>query len=249
MVPRTDEAVACKQLIAKPGHAGGQRAPVLVDFAVNGVEPDGNFRQLDRNGIQVHAKHIAVSQIHAHLLQLLRVVVVRYAKPQLRLFALQVGFGELIDGLVQECSAAHGRLANGERKYVVGILNTAAAQQLFERIFDQAFGQHLRGVVASGFLPVTPRQTVDEATPLMLAQHAVPRVVGVENSLILLVVVQAISRNKPGIVEQICAVDFSTAWPAEVDSFVAVVARFHILIAFVIAGGDTSFLGGGLDFV
>jgi hypothetical protein len=64
---RADEAVAGKQLVAEPGHAGGlerQRVAVLVlrRLAVDGVEPQGHLGQLHRHRVQVHAEDVAVGE-------------------------------------------------------------------------------------------------------------------------------------------------------------------------------------------
>ena len=210
LMARTDQAVAGKQLVAKPGHAGGfdgQRVAVRVlrGFAINGVEPQRHLGQLHRHRVQIDPIDIAVGQVHAHFLQLLRVVVVRDALAQLSLFALQVGFGQLVDGFVQKRGAAHGRLTHGEGQDVIGALDAAACQQLFEGVLDQAAGQHLGGVVTGAFLPVTPGQAVDEATFAVLAQLAVAGIVLVIDALVFLVVGQVAGRHKPGVFKQIRA--------------------------------------------
>ena len=81
-----DQAVAGKQLVLKPGHAGLTRGAVFgLVLAIDGVEPQRYLGQLHRHRVQVNAEGIAVGQVHAHLPQLARVGLVRDAPTQLGL--------------------------------------------------------------------------------------------------------------------------------------------------------------------
>ncbi|MDN5871468.1 MAG: hypothetical protein L0H73_12190, partial [Nitrococcus sp.] len=93
------------ELQAEPGHeaVGGQ-----------GVEPQGDFRQLHRHRVQVHPEDVVVGEIHLDLLLLGGVVLLRDALAARALHQRQVLVRKRIDGLVQERGAAHGRLADGE---------------------------------------------------------------------------------------------------------------------------------------
>ena len=121
------------------------------------------------------------------------------------MLALQVGFGQLVDGFVQKGGAAHGGLADGQAQDVVGAFDALAAKQLLERVLDQAAGEHLRGVVAGAFLAVAPGQAVDEAAARVAAQHLMAGVVAVIDTLVFLVVGQAAGRDEPGVFKQISA--------------------------------------------
>ncbi|MEI7928826.1 MAG: hypothetical protein WCH40_09770, partial [Verrucomicrobiales bacterium] len=54
-----DEAVAGEELVAEPRHAGGQWSAVGVLLTVDGVQPERDLGQLDRDRIQIHAEHVA----------------------------------------------------------------------------------------------------------------------------------------------------------------------------------------------
>ena len=133
--PGADERVAADQLGAEPGHKGA-----LVD----GVQPQGDLGQFHRGGVEVHAVDVVVGEEHLHLLQFPGIVLVGQGLAGFLLFAVQVGAGQLVDRLVEEGGAAHGRLAHGEREDLVRGL---VLEQFLEGVFHQALGEHLRGVV------------------------------------------------------------------------------------------------------
>ena len=246
LVARAYQAVARKQLVAKPRHARGQGlAGGGVLLAINGVEPQRDFGQLHGHGVQVHAKHVAVGQVHAHFLQLLRVLVVGDAGFELGLFALQIGLGQLVHGFVQEGGAAHGGLADGEGENVVGLLHAAVflVQQFFQGVLHQALGEHLRGVVAGAFLPVAARQAVDKAAFGVHAQLAAAVVV-VVHLFVVAVVVNAAAGHEPGVFQQVGAA-VGVARFAGGGGF----GFFFAVVTFIIAGGGAGFFGRGFDFV
>ena len=235
LMARANEAVAGKELVAKPRHAGGQGLAVVVLLAIDGVEPDGHLGQLDGHGVQVHAEHVAVGQVHAHLLQLLRVLVVGDAGFELGLLALQVSLGQLVDGFVQERGAAHGGLAHGEGEDVVGLFDAAVflVEQFFEGVLHQALGEHLGGVVAGAFLPVAARQAVDEAAFGVHAQLAAA-VFYVVDLFVVFVVVDAAAGDEPGVLQHVGVRVAGAGGAPGVGAVAGVIAAVCVVIAFVV---------------
>lgn len=99
------------QLITEPGHKG---------IATDGVEPERDFGQLDRYRVQVDAEHVVIGDIHLHPLQLAGVAILRNAFALGLLLVVQIGFGQLVDGFVQEGRTAHRRLADGQMQDSIG---------------------------------------------------------------------------------------------------------------------------------
>ena len=98
--------------------------------------------------------------MHLHPLEFLLVRLVGDALAELLLLAGQVRLGELVDRLVQERRAAHGGLTHRQVEDVIGA--ELVGEPLLQGVLHQALGEHLRGVVAGGFLPVAPGHAVDE---------------------------------------------------------------------------------------
>jgi len=80
---RADQAVAGEKLVAQPWHPCWAREATLAWFAlaIDRVEPQRHFGELDCNRVQVRAEYVAIRKVHANLLQLARIVFVRNARP------------------------------------------------------------------------------------------------------------------------------------------------------------------------
>lgn len=107
----TDEGVSAGELEAEPGDESS---------FVDGVEPEGDFREIDGGGVEIDAEDVVVGDEHFHLLALLGVVVVRDGDAGFLLLSLEVGFGELVDGFVGKCSGTDGHFANGQAEDFIG---------------------------------------------------------------------------------------------------------------------------------
>ena len=125
----------------------------------NGIEPQRHFGQLYGHGVEVHAEHIVVGNVHLHALAFGGVGVVGDGLAGLLLSGLQVGFGQLVDGFVQKGRTAHGRLADGELQ---DFIRRLAGQDFPQGMLDQAAGEHIRRVIAGGFFAGATGQAVDE---------------------------------------------------------------------------------------
>ena len=166
---------------------------VLVDA----VEPQGYFRELASDRVEVHPEHVAVGDVVLRLLQLVGVLGVRDALVPLALAAVEVVLRELVDRFVEERGGAHRGLADGE------VENTArrhfVRDQLLEGVLDDAPGEALRGVVARGLLPVAPREAVDE--PALAVDLELPQAAGapLEYAFLLAVLVELAEGHEPGV--------------------------------------------------
>ena len=109
----------------------------------------------------------------------------------LALLAVEVGFGELVDGFVGERAAAERHLADGQVEDVVGFL---VLEQFLEGVLDDALGQDFGRVVGGGFLAVAPGEAVDECAFLVFLERAV----GVEDFFVLLVFRQVFAAYEEG---------------------------------------------------
>ncbi len=145
------EGVSGVELEAEPGDEG-----ILVD----GVEPEGDFGEFAGDGVEVHAEDVVVGEAHFDLLFLLGVVGVGEGEAGFLLFEAEVGFGELVDGFVEEGGGADGHFADGELEDVVGGF---AGEEFLEGVFDEAAGEGFGGVVGGGFLAVAAGHAVEEA--------------------------------------------------------------------------------------
>ena len=164
--------------------------------AVDAVQPQGQFRKLQRHRVQVQAEDVAVGDVAAHLAQFVRVVRVFDAPVQFALLALQVALRKLVHRLVQEGGGTHRRFADAQVQDVVG--RHGVRDQLAQGVLHQGAGQGFRRVVAGGFLPVAPRQAVDEGSLGMDAQLAQALLVPVMHPLLVLVLVQVALRDEEG---------------------------------------------------
>ena len=123
--------------------------------------------------------------------------------PQLPLLPVQIGFRQLVDGLVQEGGAAHGRFAELQ---VQNLVSGPALQKLLQGVFHQAPGQRLRSVVGGGFFPPPSGQAVDEF-PLLIPAELPPLLPGrVPDPLLLVVAGQLILGDEIARVQLVGAV-------------------------------------------
>ncbi len=175
---RPHQRVAAVQLVAEPRHEA---------VAADGVQPQRHLSQLHGYGVEVHAVHVAVGDVHLHALQLVVALLGRHRAAQLGLAQAQVGLGQLADGLVQEGGAAHGGLYHLEVEHLGGRL---AGQQLLQGVAHQAAREALGGVVARARLALAARQAVDELALAVHAQVALPGARLVAHALALVVVVE-----------------------------------------------------------
>ena len=135
----------------------------------NGVEPQRHFGQLHGHGVEVHAEHVVVGNVHLHALAFGSVGVVGDGLAGFLLSGLQVGFGQLVDGFVQKGRATHGGLADGELQ---NFIRRFAGQDFAQGMLDQAAGEHIRRVVAGGFFAGAAGQAVDEGATRVFSRLA-----------------------------------------------------------------------------
>ena len=134
-----------------------------------------------------------------HLLQLVGVVRVWYPLLKFPLPPLQIAFGELVHGLVQERRRPHRRLA--DRQVEDALRGHVVGNQLLEGVLDDAAGQRLRGVVAGRLLAVPSGEPVNEASLRVDAELLPPLVVQVVHPLVLGVLVEVAGRDEPGVLQ------------------------------------------------
>ena len=146
----SDEGVAVVELEAEPGDEGS---------FVDGIEPEGDLGEFDGDGVEVHAEDVVVGEAHFDFLLFPGVVGVGDGKAGFHLLQAEVGFGELVDGFIEEGGGTDGHFADGEAEDFVGGF---AGKKFFEGVFDEAAGKGLRGVVGGGFLAVPAGETVDK---------------------------------------------------------------------------------------
>jgi len=109
---------------------------------------------------------VLAGDIHADPLELLEISVMGNAFPELLLAFLEVALGDLVDRLVQEGRAPHGRLTEGDLEEILGFLDPRMALFVLEKflqgILHQTAREHFGGVVGSRLLPVPTGHPVDE---------------------------------------------------------------------------------------
>ena len=104
---------------------------------MDGIEPERDFRQFHGHRVTVNTIDIVRGNVSLDLLQFLPVLVVPQSFTGLKLLRLQISLGKLGDGLIEEGTAAHGRLADGEPENIV---RRFVLEQLLEGVFDYALG-------------------------------------------------------------------------------------------------------------
>lgn len=185
-----DEGVAAGELEAEPGDEGR---------FVDGVEPKGNLGEFNGGGVEIDAEDVVVGEEHFHPLPFAGVVLVGDGLAEFSLLFPQVGFGELVDGFVEEGGGADGHLADGEVEDLVGV---EALQALLEGVFDEAAGERLGGVVGGGFFPGAPGEAVDEPA-LFVAQEGVGAVDFLKDALVVGVVLELGGGDEVGVFERV----------------------------------------------
>ena len=145
---------------AKPGYKAA---------FINGIQPQGNFCQLNSHRVQVDAINIAVGNKHLDLLQFIKSLFIADNLAGFFLFARDISFCQLIDCFVQERRTAHSRLADGQLE---NFIRSFSLKKLLQGILNQALGQDLRRVIGCGFLTFSTCQTINESAFFIHAEFA-----------------------------------------------------------------------------
>jgi len=110
-VTGADQGVAAAQVQPEPGG---------LQAGDHGVQPQRDFGELDRGGVQVHPVDLVKGDRGLHSLQFQRVGVRVDPPAQLGLAAGEVLLGELPDRLDRERSRPEGRFADGQAEDLLG---------------------------------------------------------------------------------------------------------------------------------
>ena len=197
---RADQRVAIDKLRTKPGHKTA---------FINGVQPQRDLCQLHCDGVQVDAVHIAIGNIHLYLLQFIEAVFVPNDHASLFFLAGDIGFGQLVDRLVQEGGAAHGWLADGQFEDLICGL---AFQEFLQGILHQALCQHLWRIVRGRFFTLSACQAIDEGAFLIHAELTFFLTMLVTHAFIFGVLIKFCFRDEIAYIQLIkavsCTLDF-----------------------------------------
>ena len=153
---RPDKGVTAFEMQAEPG----RRHTRLHD-----VEPHGDLRKLHGGGVEIHPVDPVQGDPGLHLTTLAGQVLGLNPLLHLTLAALQVGVGQLIDGLVGEGTGTQCWFAypEGEDFLSGGVLG----EELCQGVSHHALREHLGRVVGGGALPVPAGQAECElASPV-----------------------------------------------------------------------------------
>ena len=186
-----DEGVAMGELHTKPRHMGAFE---------NGIQPQRNLAQLDSGGVEIHAEDIVIGEAHFDPLLLTGIVLVRDGAAGFLLLESQVGLGQLVHRLVEKRRRAHGHLADGELKNIIGTADFL--QEFLQGILHRAVRKALGCVERCGLVAVAAREAVEVAA-FFMAEQAAWLAAQLVNALILGVVANLRLGHKIGVVHGI----------------------------------------------
>ncbi|MCY1009721.1 hypothetical protein OV079_29985 [Nannocystis pusilla] len=162
--PGADQAVA----------HGDPQSQLRRDRAgVEDIQPQRDLAELGGLRVEVDAVAVVDREVVLHPLALVGVLLGGDRAAELGLLALEVGVGELIDGLVEEGARAHRRLADRPLQDVVG---AGAGQALGEAVAGEAAGQDLGRIVGAAPLAVAAGQAIEELAGRVDADDLVRRI-------------------------------------------------------------------------
>ena len=153
---RPDKGVTAFEMQPEPG----RRHTRLHD-----VQPHGDLRKLHSGGVEIHPVDPVQGDPGLHLTTLAGQVLGLNPLSHLTLAALQVGVGQLIDGLVGKGTGAQRGLTYPEGEDFLG--GGVLGEELCQRVSHHALREHLGRVVGGGALPVPAGQAECElASPV-----------------------------------------------------------------------------------